>query len=72
LQRFAIIGVHGDPHSRPDRDKLHNAQINSIKTLDEVGSFIWDDVTLQRRKSMGTSSGRLDCVRTCTARLLTS
>ncbi len=57
LQRFAIIGVHGDPHSRPDRDKLHNAQINSIKTLDEVGSFIWDDVTLQRRKSMGTFIG---------------
>lgn len=57
LQRFAIIGVHGVPHSRPDRDKLDKAQINSIKTLDDVGSFIWNDLTLQRRKSMGTFIG---------------
>lgn len=52
LQRFNVVGVDGDPYSLPERGELGKVQINVMKTLDEIGSFIWNDATLQKRQSM--------------------
>ena len=57
MQRFDTIGPARQSYSQADRDVLFASQVNPVKTLDEVGSFVWGDSTLQRRQSLTSMVG---------------
>ncbi len=58
MQRFNTIGLAGGAFfDQPARDTLFASQINAVKSLDEVGSFVWGDSTLQRRQSLTSMVG---------------
>lgn len=53
MQRFNTISLaEGRFYDQAARDLLFASQVNPVKTLDELGSFLWGDATLQRRQSL--------------------